>query len=721
MSHLPLFKFYLMRDSTTYYRVVGGSVSTTTTPTPLTFSPDGWDETEINWVRSPKYWGLFRSLTNKYQFVEDGAKILRYLYYTQGVEGKCILKITKRRNSDWVFEDFYSGEVDFSNTTDKDNFFGVNIIDGDLQSKLKANENVSYELPVGTGDRSLLVDGVKLYETFKHIPQGYTDDFHKWFQVPLSFVSRESDYPICSEDNQDWWENFEIDGFTSVGSTWSDSMWYSPCKLNFFPQAATVAKVYGKLEVALRAITPFGGTKLRMALMVVGNDKVVKYVQSVYESATFSGSGLTTYYPEFTATPFTVNAGDRLYLVASLSTPPPAGYLQVEFTGIDEETAANPLYYVQTDVEFIIEPTLIRAKFYYDAFDQLMKLLMGTSASVSTSGLLRQTSATYDNVPAMTMITCGDAIRKLTDVKIKTSLSEMFKDINGRWMGALGINSDNKFIIEHLSYFLDKSTIIYDLGDIADMEITPATEYLFVSHKVGMETKTYDQINGKDEFNQTLEYKTPLVRTQAVLDQVSKYRWDCYGVETYRANLTKKTSTDSESDNDTFVFSTEYSSTGYKLRRPPSGSTIRGVKSPDTIYNVDLSPKRNMLRNGAILSACCHLRPGTDYVTYQTSEKNPYFSARFGAGGLFVYEVRNELISGLDSPLFYPIIFQFKTIVPTNMMALMASMPRGCFRFKYRGTTFKGFPMEVGYKPSNNDSYTFKLLSTPDNDLTKLY
>lgn len=724
MSHLPLYRFFLKPNNSSYYKwTVGTGVTTTATPTPLQNAPDGWDDTEIRWVRNTKYWGLFRSFTSKYQFVLDGAAILRYVYYTQGIEGKCILVIQRRRDSDWVYEDFYTGELDFSNTSDKDHYFTVNIIDGDIQAKLKANENVKYELSLGLGDRSLLLTGVKLYESFKHIPQKYTDNTHKFYQVPLSYVSRDSEYPICSEDNQDWWENFEIYNFTDIGDIWADSMWFSPCRLNLFALGGKVKKVYGKLKVSITATTPFGGGKIFFFLMVVNKDKQVTYKQSLWESPDFLGSGATTYYPEFTSTEFDVMSGDRLYMIASFNPYPtlagPVGYFQIDYYGIDEDMSLNPEFYVQTDVEFLIEPTLVRTKFYYDAFDQLMKLLMGVSTTVSYSSLLRETSATYDNVPAMNQITCGDAIRRFADAKIKTSLTDMFKDLHGRHCAGLGIDSSNRVIIERISYFLNKSVIIADLGDVSEMDITPTSDYLFVTHKVGMETQTYDQINGKDEFNQTLEYKAPITRTQSVFDQVSKYRWDCYGVETYRANLSNKTSTDSESDNDTFIFSTEYSSTGYKLRRPPAGSTIRGVKSPDTVYNVDLSPKRNFLRNAPLLAACCHLRPGT--VNYQTSDKNPYFQSRFGPSGQFVFEVRNELISELGDPLFLPIMFEFKTIVPANIMALMAANPIGCFRFKYRGNTFKGFPMDVGFRPSDNGAFTFKLLSTPDNDLSKLY
>lgn len=60
-------------------------------------------------------------------------------------------------------------------------------------------------------------------------------------------------------------------------------------------------------------------------------------------------------------------------------------------------------------------------------------------------------------------------------------------------------------------------------------------------------------MNGRDEFRFTTEYTTGIDITDNVLELISPYRADVYGIE-FLSQKRGQDTTDSESDNDVFLF-----------------------------------------------------------------------------------------------------------------------------------------------------------------------
>jgi hypothetical protein len=80
-----LYKYYLrFNDAGTwkyYYVNTSGVVSNTTTKTELNFAPKGWSNKTLKWERGFEYWGVMQSFSLPLEFVVDGAKILKHLYF----------------------------------------------------------------------------------------------------------------------------------------------------------------------------------------------------------------------------------------------------------------------------------------------------------------------------------------------------------------------------------------------------------------------------------------------------------------------------------------------------------------------------------------------------------------------------------------------------------------------------------------------------------------
>lgn len=723
-----IFKMYLMKDASTYYYVdAAGVVQETATATPLDYTPDGWMDTELTWVRNMDYKGVFRSLKTEYKFVKDGAKILRKIFYEQGVEGICQLRIDIRKNSDWTYEEFHKADLNFKTAQDLDDYFNISLDDDSVFAKLKANANVDYEVPISwDDDPHIELDGIDLYGKYFYAPFDGRDGFHDIYQTPFIYYRKEGDFPVAVPSSQEYYQSFEIGSLAGMGDVWSDSMFNSPCHLLHASQDMNI-RIEGKYTINLFRVTPgTPATRNRQFLIVVDRNKTVIRTGLLHLSgylADAAGSSLT-YDAVIDSGTISIPSGSKVYVVNSLEFPAPPDYIFVTTFSNANLTDPNPAKFLTISVTFKLALSYSTVLAYWDFFDRMCKKVLDSTSTVSYSNFLRSESDFEDNQPAYTFVTCGDALRGFQDdsVKIRSTFNKMFEDASKRWMLGLGLDATNRIVIERLQSFFDGSTLIADLGEVKDLELLVAEEYFFNSLKVGMESQDYDQLNGRGEYNQSTTFKLPFTRIVTNEDWVSDYRFDMYGIETYRANLSQKKTTDSISDNDTFVIGGKIGGMHYKLSRPNylDGGTISGVLDTVNSYQIGLSAARQMRRNYPLLASICHLRDA-ESITFQTTDKNPNLVSKYSTARPTITENANIAVSDLGDPLWLPIIAEFESEVPINLRTLLATNPYGYFQFKNKfGVTIKAFMIEAGMKPATNATYRWKMILTPDNDINDL-
>ena len=721
-----IFKMYLMKDASTYYYVdAAGVVQETATATPLEYTPDGWMDTELSWVRNMDYKGVFRSLKTEYKFVKDGAKILRKIYYEQGIEGICQLRIDIRKNTDWTYELFHKADINFKTAQDLDDYFNVSLDDDSVFSKIKANANVDYEIPISwDDDPHIKLDGINLYGAYFFAPLDSQLIF-PYGTRPIIDYLQEGDFPVTA------WGSQTAELFVSFPPG-SDTIG-SSVPSGTFDALAWLMKPYQDLELNCNikqriAVQKIGsvspGGVIDVSVFVVTEDLVIHDIINLFSGPLPVGAALTHYDINYTSPNFTVPAKAQVYIIYRiLGSTPINGWNLVTYgngdmaaTDLENRIIFNAIFKLQLSYATVIQ--------YWDFFDRISKKLLDTTSTVSYSNFLRSEDFIEDNQPAYTFVTCGDAIRGFQDdsVSIRTTFNDMFEDASKRWMLGLGLDSTNRIILERLDYFFDKTTLIADLGEVKDLELSVAEEYFFNSIKVGMKKQQYDQLNGRDEFNQSTTFKLPFVRVVKNEDWTSNYRFDMYGIELYRANLSQKKTTDSESDNDTFVIGGQIGTLTYLLSRPSffAGSSVSGVLDTVNSYQIGLSSARQMRRNYPLLASICHLRDA-ESITFQTTDKNPNLVSKYSTARPTITENANIAVSDLGDPLWLPIIAEFESEVPINLRTLLATNPYGYFQFKNKfGVTIKAFMIEAGMKPATNATYRWKMILTPDNDINDL-
>ena len=669
------FLYYILTDDgLCYYVDEMGRVLTTGTPTALQYTPDGWQEKMINYVRSDKYYGLVRSFTTPLKFVKDGAKILRHIQYNNFIEGRAWLLIQRLDPSTYVHELLYKGEFDFSQFKDEDTFVEINIMEGGVSKYLKANENTPYEItPSGA---IIKMDGLALITsaTWQVVDGTTTMTDPGWF-VPI----------VLLQPNE-----FGVSTNTQNSIGFSSSV----------PGGEYIIKNETEIEQSFRLNGILG---VEEAFDLVYILRMFVYNEDDDQTGTLINTGLISgpiSIPLMGLGEVTLQPGERISVSVTAVSATPESPKGLIFIG-SEITLSGRFQEEETSIDAIPCDLL---------FEELVDL--ATDGQYSGHSDLLEANNNYK-------ITCGDAIRKLEGAKIKTTLNDFIKWANARFNVGVGVEG-NVLRLEAKSYFFDSGTEIQDIGEVKDLKISVANQYLAKNVKVGYQSEDYEDVNGRYEFNNSQTYALPFTRITNELDLVSPYRSDMYGIEFTRINLDGKATTDSTADNDTFVIVTEPDSildesglfSYYELDRSLNAGAT-GLSDVDTAFNIAASPKRCFNEHAAWFRSMLYQMDSLR-VTFQTTEKN----RDLVAGG--VTENADVLVNTMGDRLFLPYIAEFEGRASSSTIEAIENSPSGYFTATYDGITLKGYLLEVGIKPGTREADGWKLLLTPDNTLTDL-
>lgn len=670
-----------------------GNVFWSGVPKPLVYAPEGWTEVGIQNNRNNKYFALDRSFTVPLKFVEDGAQILKNQYYKYGIERKVTLLIVKLKlhfdttlNQYGYFYDLlYMGEVDFSQFRDEGTYVTANIIEGGIPKYIKANENVKFEFNMDSLETILVkLDGVFMKQKQNYIIQeGLREPDHL---IGTFFVNQEGTAAGLA--------HFDVPGESAAGINFATDDRYF---LTSF-QAISNLTIAGKIKFTLVG-TPAPGT-----IYLKSN-----LGQSIVLGTYPSGSG-----PKEVVVNTTFNAGpdEKFFLF---------------------HDGANALaqFNYQEGSEISIS---FRSRFkttYAKAFRP--KYLFEQIVDKNTEGNFTAQSNILDyysnpNPPGPKSgnlaYTCGNAARGFAGTTLKISLSEFFQDMNGILGVGLG-KLNNKVTIEKKADWIDYSDPI-SLGEVSDQVCFPALDYIFNTWKFGSPEQDYSNVNGRNEFNNTYTFKADITRVTKAYEGVTASQLDCYGLEEIRINFDGKTLSTSDSDNKNWILHIKDTpitedidgvpTLVYELDRTLNASAT-GVDEQDSIFNLFLSTKHNMKRNGSFIHSCFY-KMDNSWLRFVTTEKNHNLAVN--DNGVLIDEDADEMVGSFDPQLFTPNILEYKTQVPVDLLEVLDGNPLKVFEWTYQGLLFQGIPVKNGIEPESEDVQTYQMLSAPTNNLEPL-
>lgn len=688
MGLLKQWLYFLTDEAGNSYRKNGSIVETTGTPTPLDITPDAWQDKTIKYGRNIRYKGMFRAFSTPLRFVKDAATIIRSLAINVGFEAKLFLvihRLDERFGMGWIHKLFFYGEMDLAKLESEEDFATCNIMEGGLDKLLKANENTQYEISL---PEIIKHDGVKLLVKYEY--QMIDDTIN--YAVPFTA------FPIVSLSET---------RFGLYPTTQSGGDPATPERIieNVFTKTITVT-----LEGTLSLSLPAGGALFRVYIELRdSNDALRSYILNTGDITAATWSTNLFYFVN-------LQPGDYISILLEqpfLGTGPggfdPDNNRDVKW-GADKFTVSFDYRHPTSQVTCINPVDLGQA-----LIDKIAPGYFFASSYFQTEwrGL---------------KITGGDAIRGLSGAKMKTSFADFFDSMNAVTNCQLFIKDKTVYIEAGAEAF--GSTTRLSLGSAAKFKWKFADDFLYNTVKVGYPDVQLQDVNGKYEFNVTNSFTSSVARVVRELNLVSKYSASMYEMEFIRINLEGKATTNSETDASCYFIHCndlpELDESGlfyaFTLRRDTYDDVL-GLYDPASAYNIEISPKRNLLRHGSFIRSVFYFQQASNLV-FQTSNQNAALETVIN-GSIISPEVRikegaDVVISLLDRPVFIPIVFEFDSPVPIDIIEVMEANPSDTFEFELDGVTMKGFPMEVSIQPSNMPAQTSQLLCSPETDITKL-
>ena len=706
------FRFYLQDSTGKYYFMNGNVVDLTTTKTPLRYAPQNWENTQLDWERGFKYHGIVRKTSTTFDFHKDSANILRSIYYNSGVNGyaKFVIEMFNDTFAVQNYELLYDGEINF--VSFKSTLYGVKceIIEGGFLNKLQSRASTNYEIDLFNNPNQIWVemDGINLEFRIKWTSTSGITLFKNLAQeakVGLNVLSYEG-------------TNLIFGTYDSVPSN-NPSQNFNELKLlqNISGVSQSHTLVYNANFNTFIPTIPGGDGYIQVLMAIVNSSNTIVSINVIYQDPILllQGQSKVTNLP--ITWNFTLNNGEYIFVFYRVRTPADDANRGANFTELGSSLDFNFANKQEKSYIKCLRPLYV--------FSELINRI-GDNTTIVDSQLL---DGNEDKV-----ITSFDSIRNLPNCKLNTNFDDFYESMNNIFNTSLIYDKINDYCyLESKATVYDNSNTILNLGEVSDFEIITHTEDLFSKLEASYQNYDYDSVNGKDEFNCLNEFLSPLTAVSSSLNLSDTYRADMYGIELTRINLSGKTITDGENDNDVGVIHIENSVAGqipsgydgagedyYKLYRNPA-LVISNIYSPQTAFNIFFSPKRCLLRQGDYLRSLLYGND-SELIKYQISSKNNALGLKMvtNDGVTTIDEGADILISTLDDIIFKPTIFQFKTTVNISLNTIMNTTPYQLCSFTFKRNTYYGFFIKSSLQPAFNETQTFKLLCAPQTDLTNL-
>lgn len=532
--------FGYLTDTTgkSYYVDNRGNVQLANFPTRLRNLPDGWADIQLKWGRNSTYLGIDRTATDTYKFVKGGAEILRYVMYNNlGLFTKMYFLLYAINPVTGIYEVFGRPlKVDFMQMSDEDTGVNVKMIEGGAASYIKANQDTVYEIPFD--DDQVLLDGTVMNDVFTYTIAAQNDinvnpaDNNDFSQtIEITFVTEEGEN-VGIEKGTEVPEQITNDTYYTTSSNYAFSS-VNPLLINIAGSASVVIKIPTTFQAFFNPQTFQVYLKTATQSILLA-ERIIDVIDNPdYQTAAYS-----EIFTFGVNEQITLAADERIFFVVRTSTP-----------STDPQHYFTKFTFNESDLKFTFSSrnpaTVANAISGLSLFQKLIDNVSGKRYQVSST-LMQQLAGWY--------FTGGDAIRQLAGAKIKLSLSSFFK-FWFAWGAAMGVEDDTQTVwLEDQTYTYDNTTELINLGEISDFKVTPVTERIFNNIKAGFTDQTYDELAGRLEVNSEQEFTIADVGVQKELNLiVADIRADAYGLEYFRADLFKKDTTDSSSDNNVWV------------------------------------------------------------------------------------------------------------------------------------------------------------------------
>lgn len=639
-----------------------------------------WDDFELAYKRSD-YDGVLRSFSTKFEFVNRSYNLLKEEYSKNYLSSSAGIAFYKRNNS-WNWDKVFQCALDFSSYSDDGYTISINAIDDTLAAIIKAKRNIQYEYLVSElKPQSLYYDGLKFRYEAKYVSGGTTveDDanlqyiqFHGALQAEGGTRPATVSFPVYILDNSELPKRdsplvFTDEPFTTDGS------------VQIFAEALSNIDITLKLSFSfyVTADNAHGTAYADVVLFVKrANGDLARF-----GAWRHIAGNIPTIVSELIN--ISLNSGDSigmdllLYNSATPITMTWTTYLRDFSLSVNFQSRINPVnidvLLLTTVAEKLLESMTDSSDYSVDIYNYV------------PGGITRSRLSSCFIMPA-------ESARNLPNAKLYTSFKKFCEFMEAEFGYVLVIEGNNVTFIHR--YALFDNYVVKDLSDqINDYEYSVNSSLVNTSVKVGYDKQDYDSINGRDEFRFTNEFSTGLKLTDNTLSFISPYRADAYGIE-FLVQKRGEDTTDNDSDNDVFIVGCQYATSAENgnllLDRPYNPSQLLGLISPDTMFNVEYSPRFMLEANKAYIGAC------TNMLKFTSSDGNS-----------------NVSIAGIKETDDFPIDNRLFTVGEVDVETSEVDVPSnlsGLISLDYNGETVRGYIKEMKINVGKTESVRYSLI-----------
>lgn len=664
-----------------------------------TYSPLNWDKFNILFKRSKDYHSILRKQIIDSEFPFDGKAYIDDIYANYGIDTDIGCEIQYLNKSTMAYATLLDGLIDLSEWTKLRDTTSVKIIDNSNLSKFIARDKIA--VPINRSD-DLDGDSISSYTYLNNFTVGGVDIEEKaqWIDITNSIpvtTAQASNFSLYYGITADAYE------FNTIGvdAVLPPVVLTGPSGVIYTNNTGSTQTIRYRIITSVDgnvSVTASGPWSWAFQVWVGKNGATNPIFVSASGSGNDSRPVSGSYDPGYLEA--TLANGDTLKLY----------HRWYGSTGGDTITPNFTIEPIHVEVSTLISGQVAGSyemPLVHEIGARLLEIITGQSDPLNSPLLGRTDSEprTYgsDGDYSLMGIASGLVLRgfPFSEKPIKTTFKDYFKSIDA--VANLGLwydESNSEFQIKAKEEFYRTDKII-TLGEVQDLEISIATDEYFNEILTGYAKDVdYEEANGQQVPNVPASFTNSTQRIQNNLDIRSKYRADDYGIELSRQQKYSETAgEDTRYDNDIFMLWGRRQSGSFRTEQGDDNfMTITGVYSPGTRLNLDITPKRNMLRHANRLSIPLFISNGD--TNFMQSQFDLGLSTT-KSGDPAVAEKDDLAYADLEQPIYHPEIYNFNSKLTIEIILQLVSDPHGYVEFDYLGVTYSGYILEVSSEPFN--------------------
>jgi hypothetical protein len=720
--------------------------------------PVGWNSDDKELSRHKDYHGIFPKFSNNLKFIGEAYDYLKTIRDVYGINAQVrLVKDEKHPKTDeWTRS--YSGYLDMSTYTNEDKKISLKFNSGGLEAELKARESEAVEIT-----RSKTLDGIALpdlsinqveldgrriflksvWETDQsnnnvfigvRSDDGNTRRESSGFPLKLINRSHEEAHSVIPQSYGN-----ELNGSTGM-------MFLATFDRQ--RQIRIVGENISFLPIIEESDWQWAQYKISLVVYENGINYDVKHRRILFWADTNPNqNGVTTSLGNFQRKVMLgnyVNIGqtynfnfDEIVNVSAGESVALEILIESDLKNFSGSTAR---YYVNTteisgnvivEEDSFFEKSISNCVLPHEVAERLIEIY--TNKKVLKSDALGRTDIGYqqDGKASLVGLSHGFWIRGFDNSDevfrpLTTSLKEFMESYSAMHNLGMGIENDGfkEYVrIEELGYFYNRNTTIKLPFQVKNVKRSEAVDYYYSSLEMGYEKGgDYEEAFGLVEYNGSSKFATIIKSLRNIYTKQSKYRSDSYGAE-FARRKPKLTHATEDTRYDTDVFANDMKrdslSNIFKLRKWQDDfeQAPTGTFSPDTAYNLRLSPLNCLLRHGWVIASGL-TKYLSDYIRYTSSTANSSLSTKLIGGN--EYAENGDIINAeLGRPKYVPefiefeheVNFEINQLLMGSKVILGKKIPNiyGAIEFiNEDGEQEKGFLMNL--KPNGKGQW--KLLKT---------